>query len=152
MIALSVAPPWTFWLGMNMKDVENRTRRLYVDGPLALHSCLTIDRAAVSPTEEARIAFEEAGDWDGLWWPRQPGSSGPPLLACGAIVAVARLAGCHTCDGSCSVWALPGKVHLEIADVQPLTRAIPVRGQQWPWPVPPHIQAEIREQLTLGAA
>jgi hypothetical protein len=48
------------------------------------------------------------------------------------VIACCELVDVHTCDGSCSPWAIPGAWHLVLADIHH-TDPIPMRGALGLW-------------------
>ena len=113
--AVTVWQPWADALAYLGKDIENRTRRTtYTDGGLLfIHAGLRVDEAAYE-------LLPEAAELPGVR---------------GAVIAVARLTGCHRCDGSCSDWAETGPDvwHWEISDVVPLETPVKATGQRNLW-------------------
>jgi hypothetical protein len=162
--AISVQPPWSHaiaWLG---KDRENRywpvpPKLLGTD--IAIHATKSVD--------EDTLAGQQPRSWhadhDGL-----PGDPWPPLeeMAIGAVVAVARIAGCHhapDCAGPlqsiaygldhdtlCSPWAAWGQYHWELTDVRPLMEPVQCRGFQRIWYLPEAADQEVQAQLAGLAA
>lgn len=66
------------------------------------------------------------------------------------VVAVAQLvdicAGGPFCE--CGDWAQPGSSHWRLANVVPLARPVPVRGQVGLWELPPDVAGQVRRQLS----
>jgi hypothetical protein len=77
---------------------------------------------------------------------------GTPLIDFGAIVARARVAGCHpaaACEpgsGQCRRWGARGQFHIELADVVLLARPVPCRGQRGLWYPDLETWTALREQ------
>ena len=162
--SLTVWQPWAFAISLG-KSVENRTRNIQLRGLIAIHAGLEVDESARYPTGDERCAlvsehFLTLGSRFALWNARQPKArAGYPLLACGAVIAVAELHGAHQagpagagCDHAgwaCSPWAVmtPGTWHWQLRGVVPLETPVAVRGYQWPRALPGHITEAIRGQL-----
>lgn len=150
---LTVWQPWAFYVAAGLKPVENRRwAPTSYRGPIAIQAGVNVDRDAATPDDLA--AFTQAGGFDALWRPgRDP--AGPPLLALGAVIAVARLTGCHhntggdcpACDGLCSPWAWPGRVHWQLSSVRALAEPVPARGMPGLNDPPPGLAEEIGRQL-----
>jgi energy-coupling factor transporter ATP-binding protein EcfA2 len=66
------------------------------------------------------------------------------------IVAVAQLIG--VCEGGpfcqCGDWAQPGSNHWRLANVVPIARPVPVRGEAGLWELPPDVAGQVRRQLS----
>lgn len=149
MRALTIRQPWASLIATGHKDVENRTRRTKHRGEIAIHGGLTVDWQAKIPTSEGRQALQALGGRQNVWEPRHhvAGPGGPPTLACGAVIAVAEIAGCCECDGSCSPWAIPGQFHWQLANVRALDRPVPATGRLGLLPLPYEVEAAVRGQL-----
>jgi hypothetical protein len=71
-------------------------------------------------------------------------------LHLGAVVGVARLAGCHLDQGpeQCtSPWAQRGAHHLVLADVQELALPVPATGALPAWKPTPDLLTQVFQQL-----
>jgi hypothetical protein len=75
---LTVQQPWADSIIYLGKDIENRTRRTTYRGLLLIHAGLRMDQAALCKAPA-----------------NLPGARG-------AVIGIARVTGCHTCDGSCT--------------------------------------------------
>lgn len=166
--AVTVRQPHAWAIAYAGKPVENRTRACHYRGPLAIHAGLTVDGpAALAATPQADRAatamHPDADYWDART--QQPtGRDGvrPPGLACGAIIAVTVVVGCHLhtdpkmkCDHNgapmCSPWAQPGQWHWELAGVLALARPVPCVGAQGRWQVPAGLLPEVWRQAQAAA-
>jgi hypothetical protein len=153
--AISVHHPWALAVARFGKDVENRGWATRHRGPIAIHATLEWD-----PTGEQNLLVQTGWinycktlpddnvvrvplDQDSLW------------ITYGAVVAVADLIGCHLssdlerCNmgGGCSPWAAEGQWHWELANVRPLRKAVPCKGRQRLWRLPPNVDAAVRADL-----
>jgi hypothetical protein len=130
--ALTIRQPWTDAIVYGTKRTENRTRRTNYRGPILIHAGITPDRG-----DQAR-ALHIAATLNGA-------PIGPDTR--GAIIATARLAGCHpAADGCCPDWGFPECWHWELADVQPLTEPVPARGALGLWTPTPDLLNTIAAQ------
>lgn len=138
---LTVKQPWAFAIAEGFKTVENRSRRTNYRGQLLIHAGIAIDHAVpiVRYSRDAAIRFTELGGrsnyWDARGYiPSRIVPAPPTALALAAVVATARLAGCHEAvDGCCAPWGFADQWHWELADVQPLHRAVPKAGALGLW-------------------
>lgn len=123
--ALTVRQPWADALAYLGKDVENRSRRTTYTGQLYLHAGLGTDRAAcLLLPADAEL----------------PGTRG-------AVIAVARISGCHRCDGECSEWAFAGSWHWQISHVVPLSTPVTARGRLGLWIPDASLRARVNAAL-----
>lgn len=122
--ALTVRQPWGWAIAYGGKTVENRSWTTRWRGILYVHAGAGLDRerlpsvASLTGRPQDEIEAE---------------------LVRGAIVATARLADVHACDGSCSPWATPGSLHWVLADVRPLGAPVPATGAQRLWQPSPEL-------------
>ncbi|MGE7135989.1 hypothetical protein [Staphylococcus warneri] len=137
---LTIKQPWAFAIAEGFKTIENRSRRTNYRGPLLIHAGLTVDRnvSIVRYSRDAAIRFDQLGGPGNFWDARTHVPSAfykpQPSLALSAVIATARLAGCHEeTDGCCAPWGLPGQWHWELADVQRLEQPIPKAGALGLW-------------------
>lgn len=137
---LTIRQPWAFAIAEGFKTVENRSRRTTYRGPLLIHAGLTHDRTVpiVRYSRDAAVRLDELGGSGNFWEARVmiPSVLYKPhaTLALGAVIATARLAGCHqAADGCCAPWGFPDSWHWELADVQPLRTAVPRAGALTLW-------------------
>lgn len=129
--ALTLWQPWATCIVRGTKRIENRSWGTDYRGLLLIHAGKTLDlRAHQVPLTRPFL--------------RRP-------LPFGAILAVARLIGCHPDDGWCSLWAQPGGWHWHIADVTPLSRPIPYPGERGLWTPPAELLITKPLALALGA-
>ncbi|MEU2426945.1 hypothetical protein ABZ619_39035 [Streptomyces sp. NPDC007851] len=139
---LTIRQPWAFAIAEGYKAVENRTRRTNYRGRLLIHAGLRHDSTVpiVRYSRDAAIRLDELGGSGNFWEARRHVPSAlyqpHPTLALGAVIATARLAGCHEAvDGCCAPWGFPDCWHWELADVQPLQRAVAHTGALTLWRV-----------------
>lgn len=132
--AVTLWRPWAWAMAHGSKRVENRGTPLLrpaLGGWLALHAGKTWD-------------YDGAAKILGVH-PEMPRSAGEHPVG---IVAVARVR-CEYCDPS----GLPDDQRRwffgpfgYLCDVTPLPRAVPCRGAQGLWPLPPDVLAAVRSQ------
>ncbi|MFI7467506.1 hypothetical protein [Nonomuraea sp. NPDC049646] len=163
---VTIWQPWAYCVGAGLKPVENRSQHAYHRGPVAIHAGLKADTMARIPVPAAAAALEAAGGLDRLWRAGVD-EPGPPLLARGAIIAVADLVDSHHSDpgqdgllsmprcldrerGLCSPWAIAGKVHWQLANVRPLAEPMPYRGTLGLHPLLPQVEAEVLARITVS--
>ncbi|WP_157251095.1 ASCH domain-containing protein [Nonomuraea typhae] len=168
MKALSIKQPWAFLIASGHKDIENRSKGTSHRGVIAIHASLTLNRGFRIPVREGAVALDEVGGLGNLWEPRYAvdglAPTPSPLLACGAIIAVAEIGHDHNSHdgqdgcwdrprcydrehGVCSPWAVPGQHHWPITNVRPLPKPVVARGSLGLWKVPPDIEAAVHHQL-----
>ncbi|MFP8887815.1 ASCH domain-containing protein [Streptomyces mangrovi] len=135
---LTVRQPWAASIAHLGKRIENRTRPIAYTGLIAVQAAKAPDRAAL----------------------REAPADLPGRDVRGAVVAVARLTGCHCsldCGGSCSDWAqLPDETdpaarpvwHWQLADVLPLHRPVQATGALCLWRPSPELRHRITAALT----
>ncbi len=159
MKACTIQQPHVCAIAAGWKPTENRGRNLSYRGEVALHSGLTVSDYAL-PDRAATLAFHALGGYPGLWRPSKAGPAGHPLLALGAVIAVADLVDVHPATAGpdricCAPWgqAQHGTAgrpahHLVLANVRTLPRPVPCSGKQiLPWDLPPDVAAAVRAQL-----
>ena len=173
MKALSVRQPWAGCIAYLGKDVENRTWRCpdrFAGTVVAIHAGQAVDDAIIQvPNSDGWPGlFASTAEWDawrfwhlGIKKPRDV-ANWPPKLALGAVVAVARITGCHlhdmdkhcgeyaveACAGLlCSPWAQLEQWHWQLADVRPLAEPVPCKGKLGLWTVPEDTERAVRAQL-----
>jgi ASCH domain len=160
---LTIRNPWCWAILHGGKTVENRSWKTSYRGPILLHAGARSgwDTAgAESPlVQEAWLAYLRTG-------PAAPVpltstaislTRGNALMAFGAVVAVAELAGCHlspdfggTCGATrplCSPWAVRDQYHWLLEDVRPLAEPVPCRGALRLWRLPDDVEAAVRMQV-----
>ncbi|NUS82701.1 MAG: ASCH domain-containing protein [Streptomyces sp.] len=137
---LTIRQPWAFAIAEGFKTVENRTRRTNYRGSLLIHAGLKHDGTVpiVRYSRDAAIRLDDLGGSGNFYEARAAVPSvlyqPHPTLALGAVIATARLTGCHeAADGCCAPWGFPDQWHWELADVQPLQRAIAKAGALGLW-------------------
>lgn len=158
MKAFTVQQPHACAIGAGWKPVENRGRTLAHRGEIAIHSGLSVSDCAL-PDVAARLAFTALGGYPRLWRAR-PGGTGHPLLALGAVIAVADLVDVHPAvvgpDGvCCAPWGqarhgAAGRLahHLVLANVRALPQPVACPGNQiLPWELPPQAETAVQAQL-----
>ena len=153
MRALTVKQPWASLIMAGVKDVENRTWPV----PSTVVGCRTADGRLHSPLRIAvhaglavdYDAFKRHPDIHPLW--------GRPRYPTGVLLGYVTVVGCHratlcaqqSCEHGpekkcfapcgplrhCSPWADPhfNVYHWRLADPEPLSEPIPMRGQQGLW-------------------
>ncbi|MGA4844719.1 hypothetical protein [Streptomyces sp. G45] len=117
---LTIRQPWADAVAYLGKTIENRTWRTTYTGPLLIHAGLGVDKEAAKQAP-----------------------AGLPGVR-GAVIATARLTGCHRCDGECSRWAEPGVWHWELTDVQALTEPVRVTGARRLWVPDDQLRARVK--------
>lgn len=145
MRALSIRQPWPWAIICAGKDVENRTKGTRYRGLLAIHASKTV--YAHDLDNPLILAAIERNGYE----------IGEAAAACGAVVAVAMLAGCHlspdfggTCGATrprCSPWAEPDVYHWQLTGVRPLAEPVPCRGALGLWRLPDDVEKAVREQM-----
>jgi ASCH domain len=142
--ALSVKQPWLEAITHGDKRVENRSwpaPEWAIGQVIGLHASKGFDWGAEFPP--GRKA---------LWCP-------PEDLSLGAVVALARITGCHPlyniCNPSgvpetvCSPWAVWGQCHWLLDEVCPLAEPVPCKGSLGLWRLPEDVEKAVREQLEV---
>lgn len=147
MRALTVRPPWSWAISHGPKRIENRTRRVHLRGPFAIHAGKGWDWDGWN-SGLMRRAWQKAGHDVYRLDPDNP------QMTMGAVVAVADLA--DICSMSrqsteivceCGPWAQPGQHHLILADVRPLAEPVPCKGMLGLWRLPAGVEAAVMAQL-----
>jgi hypothetical protein len=154
--ALTVRQPWAAAITHGQKRVENRFWNTYHRGPIAIHAGAAIDSydrdkgagAVARVAELSGMTVEEVWEHSQLR---------------GAVVAVADLP--DVCSESfrigysspkrcgCDKWAFTQQRHFLLAgNVQVLPDPVPCKGHQRLWSLPDHVEAAVRDQLSLGRA
>lgn len=163
--AVTLWPEWIFAIAHLGKDVENRSWRpppAFIGRPLALHAGMTIGGRDLDETAAVRLVVEmaERAGWRlvGRTLVRDDRQRGRvevplpsltrPVTRC-AVVAVATLG--EPTQSSPSAWAVPGRWHWPLRDVQVLPRPVRVRGRQGLWALHGADEAQVLDQLR-GAA
>jgi hypothetical protein len=144
--ALSIRQPWAFAIAAGFKPIENRSTTTTYRGPLALHAALTLDAPTfpfqTSSGRDAGRALDQLGWRDGFWDARTGDATGHPLLALGAVIAIADLVDVCTTGATgcaCGPWAVPSQRHWRLANVRPLPRPIPWKGALGLWRIPDEV-------------
>jgi hypothetical protein len=138
MIALSIRQPWSGAVALGWKDAENRGQMIQHRGVLLIHAGgnLAADFTDAAATIE-QITGQEL--------PSLGSPNESPAWAMGAIVGVVELRSAHRgCDGSCSLWAQPGRVHHMLTHVGVLRRPVPCPGRLYPWTPDADVLAEVK--------
>ncbi|MYS37199.1 hypothetical protein K388_07438 [Streptomyces sp. KhCrAH-43] len=128
---ISIRQPWATCIVAGAKTIENRPRAWPWRGWLLLHAGQQTDRPALREPLVARTIRGRE-------------------LPTGAVIGIARLAGCHQDPASappCTPFAQPGAWHLELSDVQALALPIPARGQLGPWRPTEDLLDQVLQQL-----
>lgn len=158
--ALTIKQPWAFAIAEGFKTAENRSRRTNYCGTVWIHAGQTHDWSVsiARYSGPAAIRLDELGGSGNFWDARTLVSSrivkAPPTsLALSAVIATARLAGCHqAADDCCPPWGFPGQWHWELADVRLLPAAVACRGQLGLWRPPAEVLAAVEGQQPAEAA
>ncbi|HEY5835036.1 hypothetical protein [Streptomyces sp.] len=155
--ALTVKQPYAFAIAEGFKPIENRTRRTNHRGKIYLHASKA-PRKGVSIVRYSRDAarrLDELGGSGNFWnaVDAVPSRFYTPhsTLACSAVIATARITGCHRagdgCLPACEAWGEPDAWHWEISDARPLATAVPAKGFLGLWRPPVSLVQAVREQL-----
>jgi hypothetical protein len=153
MKSLTVQQPYASAIATGPKRIENRTRKTYHRGLLAIHAGLAVDWLAASR------AWTSAGLVP--YVPRAPHRAWTGSLVLGAVVAVADLTGCHWhsecrqpnpqptgCRAVwCSEWSAAGQFHWALENVRPLPEPVPCKGALGLWTLPDEVESAVRAQL-----
>lgn len=138
---LTIKQPWAFAIAEGFKTVENRSRRTHHRGTILIHAGSACDPSV----SIARYSRPAAARLDGLggsgnFWdartllPSRIVSTPPTPVALSAVIATARIAGCHEASSNCCApWGQPDQWHWELADIEPLTTAVACRGALGLW-------------------
>jgi len=153
MRALSIKPPWIGAIVYSDKRVENRSWSApdWIIG------------------RTIALAASKAPDWDApdMAWtaagltPYEPGAprkAWTASLTLGAVIAVAKVAGCHyatSCPHSepgapwplCTRWSARDQFHWQLSDVRPLPEPVPCKGALGLWRLPEDVEKLVREQV-----
>jgi hypothetical protein len=145
MYALTIWQPWADAITRGAKRVENRSWPAppwVIGETIAIHAGRRYDHSALPPP--------------GTSWPHP--HIPPTALPLGAVVAAARVTGCHhSCDcggrdwqhrrrlpyRSCSPWAASGHYHWQLSEVRALPQPLPARGYQKLWRLPDAITQRV---------
>lgn len=140
---LTVKQPWAFAIAEGFKPIENRTRRTNHRGEIYLHTSKALQRGVsiVRYSRDAAIRLDELGGWANFWNALEAIPSRfakpHPTLACSAVIATARITGCHYagdgCRDDCKAWGEPDRWHWEISDARALTTAVATNGALGLW-------------------
>ena len=132
MRALSLYQPWASLIALGLKKVETRSWGTAYRGDVAVHAAKRWTRAERAFAE----ALSEFSEFEAL-------READPGNVLGAVVCVARLAGCvRMTDGWIErqgVWEkmvggfAPGRWGWILEDVRPLAAPVPMRGRQGLW-------------------
>jgi hypothetical protein len=155
---LTIKQPWAFAIAEGFKTVENRSRRTSYRGTLLIHAGRAVDDTVtiVRYSRDAAILFDERGGRSNYWdvrehIPSRIVPSPPVLMALSAVIATAELVGCHqAADGCCAPWGFPDQWHWELADVQPLDRAVPKTGALGLWKPDAELLDAVHAQTGAG--
>ena len=147
MKALTLRQPWAWAVTFGM-DVEIRPGLApwnAVGSLVAVHAGKGFDDV-VLPTPAAIRAYLNAKR-----------DQAPDIAVRGAVVAVARITGCHldaSCwnvttgrVGFCSPWAVRDQCHWQLADVRVLRTPVLCRGALGLWTLPVDAEAAVRAQI-----
>lgn len=110
--ALTVRPPWSYYIATGVKRVENRTYRTRYRGPLVIHAARALDPAGFATGAALGHPVE------------------PEDVARGEFIAVADLLDVHLagvdCQPACRGWGQPERWHWLLG---PVTRLTTVEGR-----------------------
>ncbi|MDT0347534.1 ASCH domain-containing protein [Streptomyces litchfieldiae] len=126
---LTTRQPWTSSIAYLGKRIENRSRVTTFTGWLMVHAGLLTDREAIRDAPRDLTHLE----------------------ARGAVLAVARLTGCHRsvdCNQACSTWAQPDRVHWQLADVVALKEPVRATGALYLWTPTEELRQAVAAELT----
>ncbi|MEU9015690.1 ASCH domain-containing protein [Streptomyces sp. NPDC048479] len=131
-LALTLWQPWASCVAYGTKRIENRSWPTDHRGLVLIHAGRTTDpNAKDMPLGRPFL--------------RRP-------FPRGAIVAVARLEGCHEDDGWCTLWSARGRWHWRLTGVVPLARPLPWPGARGLWTPASGLLASPPVADALGAA
>jgi len=128
---LTIRQPWAWAVAKGIKPIENRGWTTNYRGTLAIHAAARWDDEA----EEALREVVQRARTQGAVLPRTLADDFP-LSSLGAVVAIADLMDiCTQLDGQCDCgpWAQIGQNHWQLANVQPLSEAVPAKGRLGLW-------------------
>lgn len=159
--ALTVKQPFAFAIAEGFKSIENRSRRTNHRGEIYLHTSKEPQRGVhiVRYSRDAAARLDELGGSGNFWNALQAVPSKfytpAPTLACSAVIATARITGCHFagdgCGPACAAWGQPDAWHWEIADARPLTTPIAINGNLGLWIPPWGLIEAVRAQVDTTA-
>ncbi|MBM9509935.1 hypothetical protein [Actinacidiphila acididurans] len=160
--ALTVKQPFAFAIAEGFKPIENRTRRTNHRGEIYLHTSKAPQRGVhiVRYSRDAAIRLDELGGsgnfWNALHAVPSRFYTPAPTLAWRAVIATARITGCHRagdgCTPACAAWGEPDRWHWEIADARPLTTPIGINGNLGLWIPPWGLIEAVRAQIDTTTA
>lgn len=150
---LSIKQPYAFSIAEGFKTIENRTRSTRYRGPLFIHASQPLLRTLpiARYSRAAALRLDELGGSTNFWdarkhIPSKEVATPHPTLARSAVIATARLTGCHRAsNGCCAPWGFPEMWHWELADVQPLRQAVPRAGALGLWKTDAALAAAVAE-------
>jgi hypothetical protein len=153
--ALTVGQPWGFSIAEGFKPVENRPKRTLYRGTIYIHTRKHPykDVNIVRYSRPAAVRLQELGGrgnyWDAIATIPSRFFKNSPTLALSAVIATARITGCHQeQDGCCAPWGFPDVWHWELSDVRPLKTAVPAKGALGLWKPPFEVVAAVLAQQT----
>lgn len=123
---LTVRQPWAAAIAHADKRVENRTWSTSYRGWLLIHAGKLADRSHGPLATHVTHGLQ---------------------LDLGAVVALAKLTGCHPDDGTCTPWSERGAFHHVLDEVTALPLPIPWRGSQGLRTAPADLVERVAEQL-----
>jgi hypothetical protein len=155
--ALTVRQPFAFAIAGGFKTIENRTRRTNHRGEIYLHTSKAPEKSVsiVRHCRDAAIRLDELGGsgnfWDAIAVVPSRFYTPNPTLALGAVIATARIAGCHRsgegCLLACEAWGEPDVWHWEVSDARPLAAAVPAKGALGLWSPTADVIKAVRAQV-----
>lgn len=174
MRALTLTQPWTGLVAANVKQVENRDRRVinprYIGQPFAIHASREVDESVYQKIDTDRAERRRTGV---LWDPIDVVAWYSLSRITSAIIAVATVAelfdvagrGTETIDLMFQrrvPWMDAGPRELQLRfvfgpfvyvlrDIRALTEPVSCPGHQWFWELSPELEAQVLSRLP-GAA
>lgn len=134
MRALTIRQPWAAAIAFADKRVENRTWPTSYRGPILIHAGKSLDRRSGPMVASALRGLQ---------------------LERGAVLAVARIVGCHDSTDEktpCTPWSATGLFHHVLDEVTALPLPISWPGAQGLWIPSPGLMDLVREQLSAETA
>ncbi len=155
--ALTVRQPWAHMITYCGKSIENRSWPTRYRGMLAVHagarSGWDSDGQDSPLVQQAWSAW--ANSAPALADGTIPLSRNTTSVTFSAVIAVARITGCHRAIGaaacSCSPWSQADQWHWELSNVRALDSPVPCRGSLGLWRLPEDAQTAVRDQFNDSA-
>lgn len=154
MRALSLHQPYASAIALNLKQFETRGRKTNVRGELAIHAAQCIHWFSILKDIQVESLMNSTPLWETLSkdtvWSKLPR---------GAVVALAKLAGCARAEHLNPSGALlsplelawgdwtPGRWGYLLEDVKPLKEPVACRGMQGFFFLPADVEEKVRCQI-----